>query len=115
MRQLQVFAPFSGQISDLFGLETGEIARLQYPLVRLVDTSKVNFITHIEARLSDSIKPGDQVQLEIRSGESAAKFAGSVAFVSPVIESSSGLLRVRVAFDNPDGKIRPGASGTMRW
>jgi len=115
LRQLQVFAPFSGEISDLFGLETGEIARAQYPLVRLVNTEKVNFITHIDASESDSIKAGDLVELEVNKGKSTAKFSGEVAFVSPVIDSSSGLLRVRVTFDNPERTIRPGASGVMRW
>jgi multidrug efflux pump subunit AcrA (membrane-fusion protein) len=56
---------------------------------------------------------GQPVKLEIESGSSALSVEGRVDFVSPVVDPASGLLKVKVLFENREGKIRPGVAGVM--
>jgi multidrug efflux pump subunit AcrA (membrane-fusion protein) len=38
---------------------------------------------------------------------------GSVEFISPVVDPSSGLREVKVLFDNADGRVHPGVAGSL--
>jgi RND family efflux transporter MFP subunit len=107
-----VIAPFEGTIAVLT-LEVGEACQAQQALVRLVDTRKCYFVCNIEAKSGYGLKPGQTIKLEIEAGEKTQPFNGTVFFVSPVVDPASGLMRIKVVFDNPEGKIRPGVSGRM--
>lgn len=108
----QILAPFNGTVTALL-LEVGEACQAQQPLARLVDTSKCFFISNIEARAGYNLKVGQTVKLEIEAGDKMLQVSGSVFFVSPVVDPASGLMRVKVIFDNAEGKIRPGVAGRM--
>jgi RND family efflux transporter MFP subunit len=107
-----VLAPFDGTIAVLT-LQVGESCQAQQALVRLVDTRQCYFICNIEAKAGYGLKAGQTVKLEIEAGEKPVGFDGMVFFVSPVVDPASGLMRVKVVFDNPEGKIRPGAAGRL--
>lgn len=107
-----IVAPFEGTVTALI-LDVGEACQAQQPLVRLVDTRKCYFICNIEARAGHALKAGQPVQLEIEAGDKAATVSGTIFFVSPVVDPASGLMRVKVVFENPEGKIRPGVAGRM--
>lgn len=108
----QILAPFDGTVTALL-LEVGEACQAQQPLARLVDTSKCYFIANVEARAGYNLKAGQSVKLEIEAGDNFVQMSGSVFFVSPVVDPASGLMRVKVIFDNADGKVRPGVAGRM--
>jgi RND family efflux transporter MFP subunit len=105
-------APFEGTIAALT-LQVGESCQAQQALVRLVDTRKCYLVCNIEARAGYSLKAGQSVRIEVEAGEQPAPFDGTVFFVSPVVDPASGLVRVKVVFDNTEGKVRPGAAGRM--
>ncbi|MDB6041262.1 MAG: Membrane-fusion protein-like protein [Verrucomicrobiales bacterium] len=107
-----VVAPFEGTITALM-LHPGEACQAQQPLVRLVDPRKCYFIFNIDAKTGYSLKPGQSLRIEIEAGNKAALFTGTLFFVSPVVDSASGLMRVKAVFENPDGKIRPGVAGRI--
>ncbi len=107
-----VVAPFDGTIAVL-ALQVGESCQAQQALVRLVDTRRCYFICNIEAKVGYGLKLGQSVKLEVEAGEKPVNFDGTVFFVSPVVDPASGLMRVKVVFDNPEGKIRPGAAGRL--
>jgi RND family efflux transporter MFP subunit len=107
-----IYAPFDGTITQLT-LQVGEACQAQQALVRMVDTRKCYFICNIEGKAGYGLKPGQTVKLEIEAGEKPVAFDGTVFFVSPVVDPASGLMRVKVVFENPQGKIRPGAAGKM--
>jgi multidrug efflux pump subunit AcrA (membrane-fusion protein) len=79
----------------------------------LVDTRRCYFICNVDARVGHTLRPNQTVALEIEAGSSVALLDGRVHFVSPVVDPASGLLKVKVVFENPDGQIRPGVSGQM--
>lgn len=107
-----VIAPFDGMIAALT-LEVGEACQAQQALVRLVDTRKCYFVCNIEAKAGYGLKPGQSVKIEIEAGEKPVNFDGTIFFVSPVVDPASGLMRVKVVFENPEGKIRPGSAGRL--
>jgi RND family efflux transporter MFP subunit len=112
LNRRHIYAPFDGTVAALI-VEVGETCQAQQALARLVDTRHCYFICNIEARAGYSLKTGQAVKLEIEAGDKPAEFTGSVFFVSPVVDPASGLMRVKVIFENPDGRIRPGVAGRM--
>ena len=57
------------------------------------------------------MKPEAKVSIKI--GE--ATVSGFAGFISPVIEPSSGLLKVKARFENPERLIVPGAAGQLTF
>ncbi len=112
LRRRQVISPLSGTISEIL-LDPGEACQPYQALIRVVDTRRCYFITHIEASLAVRLNPDQTVKLAIDSGGGPVSVQGKIAFLSPVVDAASGLQKVKVLFDNTDAKIRPGVSGKM--
>ncbi len=115
VRRRLVVAPFDGVITDIYH-QVGEACdsrQAQDPLARLVDVKHCLFIGNLEARLAAGLKLGEPAQLELDTGASKSLITGKISFISPVVDAASGLVKVKVRFDNPDGKIRPGLAARM--
>lgn len=112
LRRRQVFAPFGGEVVEFYK-KVGESCQANDKLVRLVDTSRCHFVVNLDARLGTRLRLGDTLPLELEAGDAIVKLSGRIAFISPVVDSASGLLKLKVLFDNPDGKIRPGGAGRV--
>lgn len=78
--------------------------------VRLVDTRQVRFVANVPATEAGSLSVGASVVLQVGT----VALEGVVTFVSPIIDLSSGLVTVNARFDNAEGRVRPGAAGSMR-
>jgi len=114
LRRRLVVSPLSGIVTRL-PLEVGEACQAQQPLARIVDTRRCYFISNVEAKAGYRLKVHQAVKLEIEAGSSTVTVSGQIVFVSPVVDPASGLLRVKVLFDNAEDKIRPGVAGRMAW
>jgi RND family efflux transporter MFP subunit len=112
LRRRKLVAPAAGVITQL-SVRLGEACTALQPVVRLVDTRRCYFISDIEANLSSGLKAGEKVELEIDDAKAAIKVTGSIVFVSPVVDSASGLQKVKVVFDNTDARVRPGLAGKL--
>ena len=112
LRKRTLFSPINGVVVELF-LDIGEICEANQALVRVVDTSRCFFVCNIEERLGMKLTKGQSVHLEIQTGSKSLKKKGIIVFVSPVVDSASGLLEVKARFDNSGGEICPGVSGFM--
>jgi RND family efflux transporter MFP subunit len=112
LRRRQLAAPFDGVVAALL-VDPGEACQAQQPLVRVVDIRKCYFIANIDAKAGYKLKVGQPIKLEIEAGDKPETFSGTVNYIAPVVDPASGLLRIRVVFDNPEGKIRPGVAGRM--
>ena len=104
-------APFGGLIANLHGYDKGEGVELLTPVVRLVDASICVFVCNLPAKAAKTVKPEAKVSIVI--GE--VTVSGFVSFISPVIEPSSGLLKVKARFENPKRLIVPGAAGQLNF
>ena len=112
LRRRRIAAPCAGFIVEITR-HVGEASQPYQPLIRLVDTRRCYFVSNIEAKAAGRLKQNQKVQLEIQSVAGLARFEGEVAFLSPVVDPASGLQKVKVLFDNTDGRIRPGVAGRM--
>ena len=113
VQRRKVVATLSGTIVE-FHREVGESCQVEDPLVRIVDTRRCYFLANIDARFGARLKLDQPVTLDIEAGEKPVPVRGRVSFISPVVDPASGLLKVKVLFENPEQRVRPGVAGTMR-
>lgn len=107
-------SPITGTVIKVLH-EEGESTEEHQPLVRVVDTSRCRFVCNLDESLGRLLKKGREVTLMIGSVQDPIEKKGTVSFVSPVVDSASGLMEVKVEFDNSDGAVRPGLSANMEF
>jgi RND family efflux transporter MFP subunit len=112
LKQRSIAAPFDGLIAEIIP-EIGEACYPQQPLVRVVDTSRCRLIVHLEAAAALQLAAGKAVQLRFDGIRPPNLLRGVVELVSPVVDPASGLVEIKVLFDNPEGRVRPGLTGTF--
>ena len=105
-------SPIQGTVIKLF-FDKGESCQENQPLVHVVDTSRGLFVSNVEEWVGRTLKKGQTVDLKIKTGNNFTTKRGAVIFVSPVVDPASGLLEVKTEFDNSDGSVRPGISGSL--
>jgi multidrug resistance efflux pump len=109
----RIKAPFDGVIVKITP-EVGENCSPQQPIVRIVDTRQCHFVTHVDAKKAWGLKAGINVPIVMDATEGGVTRQGTVIFVSPVADASSGLKEVKVLIDNSDGKVSPGVTGWLK-
>ena len=107
-----VKSPLRGVITKLY-LEEGESCDQREPLVDIVDTSRCLMVCNVEENVGRTLKKGGSVDVTVNVELDTIEKKGKIVYVSPVVDSASNLMKVKVEFDNRDGAIRPGASGSM--
>jgi RND family efflux transporter MFP subunit len=112
LRKRSISSPCAGCIVEITR-HPGEACEAYQPLVRVVDTRQCYFVSNLEANAAGRLKCGQGVKLEIETASAPVRLEGKIVFLSPVVDPASGLQKVRVLFDNPEGKISPGVAGKM--
>ena len=109
----QLRAPIDGTIVDIIPSE-GEWVRTGDPVIRLVDTRTCYLDLDVDLMTSRRIAKKDtQLFVQVSVGETTVRRTGSADFISAVADAGSGLLRVKVYFDNTDNAITPGITGQL--
>ena len=108
----QLIAPSGGVITEIL-IEAGEACQAYQPLVRVVDSRRCYLITNVEGRQANRLRLDQKVMLEVDLGEGKVVVPGAIVFLSPVVDPASGLQRIKILFENKDGRIRPGLTGFM--
>src|SRR5947207_8319700 len=98
LRRRQVISPLSGTITEIM-LHVGEACQPYQPLVRVVDARRCYFITNTEAKLVAGLKLDQTVKMEIDIEAGLVTVEGKIVFLSPLVDPSSGLRKVKVLFD----------------
>ena len=112
LRRRRLTSPYAGFIVELVR-DVGEACQPYEPVARLVDTRQCYFVCNLEARLARRIQLDQSIPLEIDTGEAPLAVTGTVIFVSRVADAASGLRRIKVRFDNADGRVSAGLGGRM--
>lgn len=94
--------------------EVGETCRQNEPLMHVVNVDQFHAVANIRPNVSAPLELGQTVALETdRLGGEAIQRQGVISFISPEVDSASGLREVRALFENPDRVIPPGISGKL--
>ena len=112
LRKRSLVSPIDGYVTEIF-LEVGEGCEPRQSIIRVVETRRCYFVTNLDAKLGHALSPGQKLRLSVDAGRSPVELEGTVSFVSPVIDPASGLMKVKLIFNNPEAKVRPGAAGRL--
>jgi len=103
-------APSQGIISKI-ETKTGESAQLNEPVMTLCDLSQLEFVANIPVQAADTLMAGQNVKVQILSRNTHVD--GRVKFVSPVVDSASGLRQVKIWIDERQDWLRPGLAANL--
>jgi len=101
----RVTAPFSGRVT-VRSVDVGENVSNGTPLFTLVDMRRLLARVHVPAREFRAIGTGQHVALSVDS--SGDRLSGTIDLVSPVIDATSGTIKVTVAIADFPSTTRPG-------
>lgn len=104
-RNVTVHAPRSGVV-DKLNVREGVFVKPGMPLMSIAALDQVWVIGEIFERQAALVNPGDPVtmQLDFLPGQG---WSGSVDYVYPTVDEKTRTARVRVRFDNRDGRLKP--------
>ena len=112
VRRRLITAPFAGFILQLHK-QKGENADTNTPMVELADTSQGEIVCNLNEKAVRGLQLGQMVKAKIKAGDDFLELPAKIRFISPVMDSASGLTIVKLIFDNAHAQIRLGVPGTL--
>jgi len=113
LQQRTVRAPMAGVVVDV-PVDVGEWAKPGDAVIRMADISQVELRLNLPQSAAAGFRIGSRVGAQFEAPAGRVQASGQVYFVSPLADSASGLVDVRIRFPNPKGLIRPGAKAVIR-
>ena len=107
-----ISSPINGVITEL-KLEEGEWAKVGDLLIRVVNSDICFLEINIDEQYSSAVSVGDKLSFNLLINDSIKLIEGEITFISSIADNSSGLVRLKVEFDNRNYKITPGVSATV--
>jgi membrane fusion protein (multidrug efflux system) len=106
LSQTEVVAPFAGYITER-KVELGQTVRNLDPLFRLGAFSPLEADVHLSERDARRVRPGQTANVSLGAGSEEAK--GEVLRISPVVDNSTGTVKVTLTVQPPSRLFKPGA------
>jgi len=105
-------SPVRGYVAEI-SKEPGESTQAHEKLVRIVDSSKGIFVGSCDANLASAFKNGARVKVRLKTFTGEIEKEGEIIFVSPTIDTASGLIKVKAEFDNKGNRLKLGATAEL--
>jgi cobalt-zinc-cadmium efflux system membrane fusion protein len=111
-RELTVRAPLAGRVSMLAVVPGTYANDNTAALLTISDLSTIWFTAGVPEKDLGAVQAGEAVSATLQSfpGE---KFEGKVLFVADQLDADSRTVKVRAAYPNPDGRLKPGMFANM--
>ncbi|MEM8770294.1 MAG: efflux RND transporter periplasmic adaptor subunit [Pseudomonadota bacterium] len=109
--QRKIIAPFDG-IAGLTDVEAGDYLRAGDPVTTLDDTSSIIIAFAVPQEAAGFIDIGQPVTARLTSSAGQA-YEGLITAVDSRVDTDSRSLNVEAQFENPDGRLIPGAVFTV--
>ena len=106
VRLRSILAPIDGLVVERYR-EAGEAVQAYQRVFCIVDLSKVFILCTMKPEGVPHIAAGQKLPVRFPQLDDVLPVQAEVAFVDPRVDAS-GLLRLRLLVDNPDGRIRGG-------
>jgi membrane fusion protein, copper/silver efflux system len=110
-RTLTLHAPFGGFVVEKM-VQAGQAVEMGMPLYRLADLSGVWVEADVYEQDLRFVRLGESVQVEI-AAYPGVPVQGRVSYIHPEVRLETRTARLRVALDNPGGRIKPGMYATV--
>lgn len=107
---LRMLAPVAGIVTRV-EVDVGEWAKPGEAVLQMVDVTQAYLRVNVAPAAARAVRPGQRLPLAI---EGVGAVNGRVSYVAPVADAASGLIELRLTFDNPRGQVRPGSAGRVR-
>ena len=112
LSEYTIISPIDGIVTNITKqksewTKTGEI------LLRIVNTDLCFLEINVDEKYATRVEKGKFVNFKIALQEKFITIKGKVIFVSPVADNSSGLVRLKIQFDNRVQQITPGISASI--
>jgi len=101
----QIRSPINGVVSER-QVYPGELAQPGQPLVTILDISRIVARANIPIKQASFVKVGRQATVTSPEGV----VTGTVTVVSPAVDPTTTTVEVWVTADNPEEKLKPGAT-----
>ena len=112
-RQLRrIVAPVSGVVTRV-DLEVGEWAKFGEPVLQIVDADVCYLRVNITPMALRKLKLEQPLTIQFEPVLKIAPVRGRVSYLSPGIDPASGLVELRVTFQNPGWRVPPGVKGSV--
>lgn len=106
LSQTALVAPFSGYITER-KVELGQTVRNLDPLFRLGAFSPLEADVHLSERDARRVRPGQTANVSLGAGSEEAE--AEVLRISPVVDNSTGTVKVTLTVQPPSRLFKPGA------
>jgi RND family efflux transporter MFP subunit len=110
--QRSITAPVAGVVTKI-ELELGEWARPGEPALQLVDADVCWLRVNVTPGAARGLKLEQSLEISFEPVMKIAPMRGRVSYVSPAIDAASGLVEVRISFQNPGWRIPPGVKASV--
>ena len=105
-RDLPIDSPFTGTVIDI-DVEAGHYITPNKRLYRIADLSRVWVYAEVYEPDLPWIRKGDMAVISVAS-QPGKKFSGTIDYIYPYEEGKTRTVKVRLIFDNRDGRLKPG-------
>jgi len=113
-RPLQVYSPLSGQVVDMASA-LGEFRNDNtVPLMTVADLSTVWVTASVQEKDLRFLTKGEEISASFVAYPDET-FTGKVLFIGDLIDPDIRVAKVRIAFDNPDRRLKPGMFATVNF
>ena len=112
LRLYTLRAPFAGVVTKI-NLDIGEWTTKGEAIVEFVDRTVCFVETNIPQNEIGNIKLNQKYTISIKKGDGFVKKQGKVTYISPIVDSSSGLVLIKIEFNNSSLDILPGVLATI--
>jgi len=106
IEQRTLRAPFDGVVARVHRDPGAGVSTQDGPVISLVQLAQLDLVVHIDHRRLDGLSVGQELSVEAL--DRPVKATARIAFISPVVDASSGTARVRLELPNGDGAHRSG-------
>ncbi|MDB5978440.1 MAG: zneB [Nevskia sp.] len=106
-RQLTMRAPLSGRVSVLNAVPGTYANDNTAALMTISDASTIWFTAGVQEKDLSYVRVGEEVSATVQAytGET---FKGKVSFVADQLDPDTRTIKARIAYDNHDGRLKPG-------
>lgn len=107
-----LLSPIKGQVIEI-NPEVGEWVKSGDPILRIIDSSVCFLDINLVASQALSINKDKPVKIRILTGNKPITKTGNIQYIAPIADGGSGLVRLKVYFENNEPKIIPGVTGQL--